>query len=191
MSEICERTLAVVRTLDTAGLKLEGQKLTGYAIVYNATTAGPVAVGGIHLLERIDPGAFSDSLRDNIPFTFSHKDFAEYGDTRSGSLRLSDDDKGIKFELDLPAYANVLRQQIECGAIRGMSFGFEVKDMQIKNNVRHIVKGVLLHISPVYSPAYPQTSVELVRAINHELKKKRLQLLDLKIKGLDIGNLRS
>jgi HK97 family phage prohead protease len=167
-----------VRTLDTAGLKLDGQKLTGYAIVYNATTAGPVAVGGVHLLERIDPGAFSDSLTSNIPFTFSHKDFAEYGDTRSGSLRLTDDATGIHFELDLPAYANVLRQQIECGAIRGMSFGFEVRDMQVIANVRHIVKGVLLHISPVYSPAYPQTSVEIVRQIGHQLKKLKLLLLE-------------
>jgi HK97 family phage prohead protease len=176
---ICERTLPLVRAMDDAGLKLDGQKLTGYAVVYNCQTAGPVAVGGIHLLERIDPGAFADSLHNNIPFTFSHKDFAEYGDTRSGSLRLTDDATGIRFELDLPPYANVLRQQIESGAIRGMSFGFEVRDMEVKNNVRHIVKGVLLHISPVYSPAYPQTSVEIVRqAINYELKKKKLLLME-------------
>jgi HK97 family phage prohead protease len=94
-----------------------------------------------------------------------------------GSLRLKDDEIGIRFELDLPAYANVLRQQIESGAIRGMSFGFECKEMEIRNNVRHIVKGVLLHISPVYSPAYPQTSVEIVRQ-STELKKMKLLLLE-------------
>jgi phage head maturation protease len=81
--EILERTLALVRSTDDAGLRLDGQKLTGYAVVYNATTAGPVSVGGVHMLERIEPGAFSGSLDANIPFTFSHRDFAEYGDTRS------------------------------------------------------------------------------------------------------------
>jgi HK97 family phage prohead protease len=175
-----ERSLPLVRSLPDASLKIEGEKLKGYAVVFGATSAGPVGVNGVNMLERIDAGAFTDSLSSNVTFTFSHKDFAEYGDTKSGTLRLKEDAVGISFELDLPAYANTLRSQIESGAIKGMSFGFAVRAMEVRNQIRHIVKGDLLHISPVYNPAYPQTSIELCRAeVTHNSKKK---LLDLKAK---------
>lgn len=158
-------------------LQVNNNKLKGYAVVYNATTAGAVPIGGVMLRERIDTGAFTDSLGKNIPFTFHHKDFAEYGDTKSGTLRLNEDSKGIAFELDLPPYANVLKEQIASGAIRGMSFGFTARAITVdKDNIRHIVKADLLHISPVYSPAYPQTSIELVQRNMLSVKRKQLLL---------------
>lgn len=157
---------------------MSGAKLTGYAVVYGAQSAAPVPIGRTYLPEVIDRGAFSASLGQNITFTFDHKDIAEYGDTASGTLRLSEDAKGIRFELDLPAYAQTLRAEIESGAIEGMSFGFIPRAMDVKDGIRHIVKADLLHISPVYSPAYAETSVSLTRTANHTAKRMKLELLE-------------
>jgi phage head maturation protease len=57
-----------------------------------------------------------------------------------------------------------------------MSFGFIPRDIEFDaDGVRHIKRGTLLHVSPVYSPAFPQTTVALSRAIN-DMKRKLLEL---------------
>lgn len=175
MNEIVTREAAVTRTTERAALDMSGERLKGYAIVYGQPTAAPVRIGNTWLVEVIDAGAFDVSSR-NITFTFDHQQIAEYGDTASGTLRLIPDATGIGFELALPSYAQTLRGEIESGAITGMSFGFVPRQIEVRDGVRHIVRGELLHVSPVYSPSYPQTSVALVRAVDHDGKRKRLSL---------------
>ena len=156
MNEIVTREAPVTRATDGPALSVTGERLTGYAVVYGQQTAAPVRIGRSWLPEIIDAGAFDLSLTRNVAFTFDHQQTAEYGDTASGTLRLKSDATGIGFELDLPSYAQTLRGEIESGAITGMSFGFVPQQIEVRDGVRHVVKAELLHISPVYSPAYPQ-----------------------------------
>lgn len=177
--EVITREEAVCRSTSAPGLSIEGAKLRGYAVVYGSPTAAPARIGSSWAVEIIDRGAFDASIgSQNIPFTFNHVDIAEYGDTASGSLRLSADERGIAFELDLPPYASVLREAIETGHITGMSFGFVSPALEMRNGVRHIVRAVLTHISPVFSPAYPATTVKIVEPVRHGTRRRRLELLD-------------
>lgn len=181
---IVERSLEILRSLPDSELAWDGATLTGYAVVYGVTSAGPLDIGegSERLYEQIDRGALDESLalNRNIPFVFGHSDVAELGDTASGTLALAPDEKGLKFTLKIPAYAKQLRAQIEKKIIRGMSFGMVPKLVEVRNGIRHIVKADLGHISAVYSPAYPQTTIEIVKPTT-KLKMK-MKLLELTTK---------
>ncbi len=174
----CDREAVLVR--ETAGdVTATSDRLTGYAVVYGVRSL-LIHENGQSFYEVIDRDAFSDSIaRRNVTFTFRHNDGAEYGDTASGSLKLTPDERGVAFELALPAYANHLRDKIGSRAIRGMSFGFVPTELEyVTPTLRHVRRGELLHVSPVYSPAYPQTSVKLVRPSSLAVMNMALKLAE-------------
>lgn len=80
--------------------------------------------------ESIARGAFRKVLQqpDNVPFTLEHDDTKVLATTRSGTLRLSEDAKGLRVEADVPdtSLARDLVTQVKAGIIHGMSFGFKL-----------------------------------------------------------------
>jgi uncharacterized protein len=100
-----------------------GRKLHGYA----ATFGTEARIGALR--ETIRPGAFKGSLKGrDVVALVDHDNAKLLARTRSGSLRLQEDDKGLSFELDLPdtqAGRDVLALA-ERGDLGGMSFGFTV-----------------------------------------------------------------
>lgn len=167
---LCERELPVERELSLS-VRMEGEKLVGTAVVFGKQSSR-ITEGGRTFHEVIMPGAFT--LAHNITLTFRHDDNAVYADTQSGTLRLREDSDGIHFEADLPAYASRLREQVQQGVIRGMSFGFVPQSVEVREGVQYVKKGHLAHIAAVYSPAYPQTSVK-VRERNNLLQKIKVR----------------
>lgn len=142
------------------GVKASGRTLSGYAATFN----DPTAIGGF--TERIAPGAFSRSLASgrDVLALLDHRADVLLGRTRSGSLKLSEDSKGLRFELSLPdtAAARDVIALAERGDLGGMSFGFIATDEAWDGDTREL-RGIELHeISVVQSwPAYQSTEVSL------------------------------
>lgn len=140
--------------------------VVGYAARYNAETV----ILGLWR-ERIAPGAFESALHgdDDVRALFNHDPNKLLGRTSSGTLRLSDDDKGLRYEVDLPETqdARDVHELIKRGDVTGSSFGFRIvenewDDTPTKKGKLPLVtirKVELFDVSPVTFPAYPQTSV--------------------------------
>ena len=136
------------------------RKLTGYAAIFDQEAR----IG--NFFEVIRPGAFRDSLSSrDILALFDHDPGKLLARTKSGTLRLSEDSKGLEYEILLPD-TQTGRDALalaERGDLGGMSFGFTVsKDGERWNQNRRELLSVMLHeISVVSSwPAYEGTSVQ-------------------------------
>jgi len=150
--------------------------LVGYAATFNSESKD---LGGFR--EVIAPSAFKRSLEGNadVKALFNHDANRILGRTTSGTLRLEQDEKGLKFKVELdPAnsedknlYASVKR-----GDVNECSFAFTVvkggqiwADKQIEGTdgrgvddfyaMRTLTDVNLLDISAVTYPAYNDTNV--------------------------------
>jgi len=140
----------------------QGRKLTGYAAVFDS----PAHIAGF--TEVIKPGAFRDSLteRRDIVAMIDHNPSKILGRTKSQTLRLWEDEKGLAYEIDLPdtTEARDLLALAERGDLGGMSFGFVVPEggqRWQEGRRREIINATLHEISVVHAwPAYAGTTVE-------------------------------
>lgn len=141
------------------------RRIAGYAAVFEKDS---VDLGGF--VERIAKGAFRESIAsEDVRALWSHNTDLVLGRTGNRSLRLYEDDHGLKFELDLPdtTLGRDAFTSIERGDVTGMSFGFTVKkDDQAwqrgepgKPHLRTLLKVNLFEVSPTAFPAYQQTQV--------------------------------
>ncbi|NRQ15775.1 HK97 family phage prohead protease [Ensifer sesbaniae] len=161
-------------------IRAEGRKLTGYAATFNTETR----ILDFH--EKIAPGAFAASLRSNpdILALVDHDPSRVLARTKSGTLRLSEDERGLKFELDVPdtsAGRDVLALAAR-GDLGGMSFGFTVPDGgdSWAGDKRELRNVVLHEISVVQSfPAYGGTSVQARSRQRRTDADRRIALLEL------------
>jgi len=150
-----------LETRDVGGKPV--QTLRGYAAKFNVRSE---LIWGM-FREEIAPGAFSDSLGEDIRALMNHNTGIVLGRTRANTLRLFEDATGLGFELDLPetTAGRDLAESIRRGDITQMSFGFETLSdewrMEDKTEIRTLKKIRLFEISPVAFPAYPQTEVAL------------------------------
>jgi HK97 family phage prohead protease len=138
----------------------DGMTLTGYAARFNEPSEP------LPFIERIAPGAFKRSLRakNDIKLLWNHSSSDVLGSTRSGTLRLYEDEMGLRVEADLPDTqagrdAKVLIQR---GDVTGFSFGFTVPpngDSWNSDGTERTLRSVrLLEVSTgVAFPAYPST----------------------------------
>lgn len=142
-------------------LRAKGRRLEGYAATFG--TEARIA----DFSEVIAPGAFARSLASNpdILALVDHDSGRVLARTRSGTLRLSEDSKGLAFDLDLPdttAGRDVLALA-ERGDLGGMSFAFTVPKggERWEGNRRELRNVALAEISVVQSwPAYDGTIVQ-------------------------------
>ncbi|MGG3708689.1 HK97 family phage prohead protease [Heyndrickxia coagulans] len=182
-----------MRTFDITGLqKRDGLNdqptmISGYASVFNSKTSI-----GDFFDEVIAPGAFSKSLANSsdVRALFNHNWDKVLGRTKSGTLRLFEDDRGLKFEIDLPntSVARDLTESMARGDINQCSFGFfatgENWDYTSDPALRTVTEVELYEISIVSIPAYEDTEAALVRSkeIDKEVEQ-RLKILN-QIKGV-------
>ena len=152
-------------------------RLVGYAAVFNQLSED---LGGWR--ELIRPGAFAKTIRDgaDVRALWNHNPDYVLGRTKSGTLRLREDDHGLAIEIDPPdtTWARDLIATIRRGDVDQMSFGFipvrsEVKIIddhddngQLRRSViRELIEVRLFDVSPVTFPAYPQTEISVRSAI--------------------------
>lgn len=175
-----------IRTLDIQGLQTRSQGdsetnvIEGYAAVFNS----PTDIWGM-FTEIIAPGAFEDAIASNndIRALFNHDWNNVLGRTKSGTLRLSEDARGLKFEVDLPntTLARDLSESLKRGDISQCSFGFvptsETWDYEPEMPVRTINSVELHEISVVSIPAYEDTEVSLRSKEANKSIETRLKLI--------------
>jgi len=141
-----------------AEVRAKGRRLEGYA----ATFGTEARIMGF--TEVIMPGAFADTLaaKPDVLALADHDAARVLGRTRSGTLRLAEDSRGLAFSLDIPdtsAGRDVLALA-ERGDLGGMSFSFTPTDEHWTGDRREL-RAVQLHEVSVVSawPAYPDTLV--------------------------------
>ena len=152
-------------------VRANGRRLEGYAAVF-----GSEARMG-EIVETIEPGAFLSSLSGDVLALLDHDAGKVLGRTRSGTLRLSEDTRGLAFSLDLPdtAAGRDVQTLAERGDLGGMSFGFIVpKDGDHWTGNRRSLRSVALKEVSVVSawPAYPDTEIAL-RSRQHGTEAQR------------------
>jgi len=135
------------------------RRLEGYAATFGAEARVS------DFVETIRAGAFAATLASgaDVLALVDHDPTRVLGRTRSGTLRLSEDTRGLSFAIDLPdtqAARDVLALA-ERGDIGGMSFGFKATGENWSGKRREL-RAVELHEISVVSawPAYSNTSVE-------------------------------
>jgi len=140
----------------------ENSVVVGYAAVFDALSEN---LGGFR--ETINRNAFEGRLNDDVRFLINHEGMP-LGRTISGTLRLSVDERGLRYEADLPntATANELKTALKRGDITQSSFAFVVEadewsevDGQMRREILKVSR--LMDVSAVTYPAYPDASVAL------------------------------
>ena len=109
--------------VDVQDLDTRGRSIVGYAAVYGALSDD---LGGFR--ERIEPGAFAGVLDSDVRCLVNHDPSQVLGRTRSGTLRLADEERGLRFECDLPdsPLGENVREAVRRGDVDGASFRFQV-----------------------------------------------------------------
>lgn len=171
--------------------------LVGYAAVFDTETN----ISGF-FREKIKRGAFSPALKkSDVHALFNHDDNIVLGRAKAGTLRMQEDAKGLRVEIDPPDTQDVrdLLTKMKRGDIDQMSFAFSLRggkqewDESGDVPLRTIEEfGEIYDVSVVTRGAYPTTEVA-VRSLEDHRKTKnfsaaaqRVRLktdLDLKVRS--------
>lgn len=154
----CRSEVRVRRSLDGKAT------IYGYAAVFNSWS---VDLGGF--IERIMPGTFSRviSERQDVRALISHDTSLVMGRTKSGTLRLSEDERGLSFELDAPLgpVATHYIDAVERGDMDGMSFRFIARKESWNYDAEPVQRELLDvdidEVSLVAYPAYTDTTAAI------------------------------
>jgi len=140
-------------------------KVEGYPAMFDKYSED---LGGF--VERIAPGAFKKSLKNgaDVRALWNHDQNFVLGRTKSGTVKLREDDKGL-YMINRPPntqWARDLMVSIGRKDVTQMSFGFwvvddEWKERKDKPPVRTLNEVELVDVSVVTFPAYPDTKVAL------------------------------
>lgn len=152
----------------------DGIRVSGYAAVFNQETD----IGGA-FREVIAPGAFKNAIgRDDVVFLINHEGLP-LARTRSGTLRLEEDEHGLRMETvldpDDPDVKSVVIK-MKRGDLDKMSFAFwpTVQEWDDGGDIplRIIREVVLYDVSIVTTPAYDGTEIAL-RSLEQARKERR------------------
>lgn len=159
--------------LNTARVALEqradeGPKITGYAAVFYDGTDATQYMLWDDMAERIMPTAFDRAVKeDDVRGLFNHDPNMLLGRTTAGTMRLSVDSKGLRYEIDPPdtAVGRDTATAIKRGDLSGSSFAFVPTETLIREQdgitIREILAVELFDVGPVTFPAYESTSAGL------------------------------
>ena len=161
------RAISFPVTLEKREAEGESRKISGYAAVFEQKTKI-----GTWYEEQIARGAFDECDFSRCVLNFNHDDNNLLGRVSSGTLKLEIDEKGLRFECELPdtTTANDILTLIRRGDIEGCSFAFVVRESSwewlsdedpAQLDQRTIMKiSDVFDVSVVTHPAYEQTSVD-------------------------------
>lgn len=152
--------------------------ISGYAAVFHrASDPGTEFELWEGMVERIMPGAFDRAVsEDDVRGLFNHDPSMLLGRTSAETLRLSVDENGLRYEIDLPetSIGKDVAESIRRGDLSGSSFAFLTTDEDWrKEDGVHIreIRGVrLFDVGPVTYPAYSATTTGL-RSDNDSAKE--------------------
>jgi HK97 family phage prohead protease len=160
-----ESMAKVEQRINTANFEVRedenGMTFEGYAAIFDAPSEP------LPFIERIKRGAFNRSLkqaRNDIKLLWNHDTSAVLGSTRAGTLKLYEDERGLKVTATLPqtSIGRDAAVLLKRGDVDSMSFGFSVPaggDSWNEDGSERTLKSVRLHeVSIVAFPAYTSTA---------------------------------
>lgn len=165
-NRILDPSFVSFRAIEEDGKKF----LIGYASVFNQRSK-LIYENGKFFYEVIAPNAFDEVLRENpdVILNFNHQRDKVIARTKSGTLQLSTDDKGLLFRAELPnvSYALDVYELVSRGDLFENSFAFVIRkgddewSKDADGNLIRLVKKVsrLLDVSVVTDGAYANTEV--------------------------------
>ena len=145
-------------------------RLTGYAARFDS----PTDIAGL-FTEVVRKGAFREAIRrDDTRALFNHDANHILGRTKSGTLTLTEDEQGLRYDVTLPntTWARDLYTSIKRGDVSQSSFAFRADQevwVQGPKPLRELLAVQLFDVSPVTFPAYEDTNVS-ARAGSVELR---------------------
>jgi HK97 family phage prohead protease len=141
--------------------------IVGYAAVFNSLSQD---LGGFR--EIIRPGAFDKAIEEkqDVSARIQHQGgLTTIGRTANGTLKLSVDGRGLKYELTPPntQAGRDIVELVRSGMIDKSSFAFTVREggerwvWESTPPVRELLSVDLYDVAPVDGPAYLDTSVSV------------------------------
>jgi len=156
----------------------QGQTIVGYAAVYYDGTPGTEYDMGYGMVERMMPGAFDRAIReDDVRSLFNHNPDQILGRNRAGTLIMTSDAKGLRYEVPPPttAVGTDVLASVKRGDVTGSSIMFEALAVLWRKDgdrdIREIRDVRLWDVGPVTFPAYESTEAQ-VRARELALSDK-------------------
>lgn len=176
-----------IRSVECRVSALENSRtVEGYALLFN-TDSTPMGWSG-DWVERIAPGALNGVLeKSDVLCLLNHNEnrgvLARWR-KGEGSLTLAVDEKGLLYRFEAPAtpLGDELLEGIRRGDISASSFAFTVEDEEWlkrdENTYERVIKrfGQIFDVSPVYRPAYEDTTVA-VRRLNEMDEQEKREIL--------------
>ncbi|MFA6808603.1 MAG: HK97 family phage prohead protease [Eubacteriales bacterium] len=159
--------------------------IEGYFAVYNTETElWPGA------FEEIAPGAFDNTLSNDIRALINHDTSLVLGRTKAGTLELKTDSRGLWGRIKInpnDTDAVNLYERVKRGDVDQCSFGFNIiseeTDYREDGTIKWTIKEVDLHeVSVCTFPAYEETSVQARHKQVEQYKQKQLELRKNKLK---------
>lgn len=153
----------------------EEKRIEGYFAVFNSNyQIAP------DMSESIAPGAFSDTLGDDIRALIDHETMYVLGRNTADTLELAEDERGLWGSILINPNdqdAMNLWSRVERGDVNQCSFGFDIESEEtdfLPDGSVHwtITKVKLYEVSVCTFPAYAETSVEARKEEKAQLVKR-------------------
>jgi len=144
------------------GEEKEDKRVSGYAALFETDSRE------MGFIETIEKNAFDGRLEDNVILTFNHNQNMLLDRNKGGTLKLSIDERGLKYDATLPntTVGKDVAELMKKGLLYESSFAFTVEedDWSMSDGIarRKIQKiGKLVDVSIVGTGAYANTDVAL------------------------------
>lgn len=172
-----EREFRPAQKLEVREAQSGEVRVSGYAAVFGEETN----IGGM-FTEQIQRGAFKDAIgRDDVVFLINHEGLP-LARTRSGTLTLEEDERGLYMEASLDAADPDVRSivpKMKRGDLDKMSFAFvptrQSWDDSSEMPKRMIEEAQLYDVSIVTTPAYNGTEIGLRSLEQHRSQSAKSQ----------------
>lgn len=159
-------------------------KIEGYFAVFNS-----IYQIFDDLSESVAPGAFDDTLGDDIRALINHDSSLVLGRNTAHTLELRQDEHGLWGSITINPNdqdAMNLYARVQRGDVDQCSFGFDILsedyDVRDDGSVHWTIKKVRLYeVSVCTFPAYEETNVKARSAQRDEIKKRSLEAWKVQI----------
>ena len=133
--------------------------------------------------ESVAPGAFSETLGNDIRALVNHNDTLVLGRNKAGTLELREDSHGLWGKIKVnpnDSDAMNLYERVKRGDVNQCSFGFMIEDEETEfredGSIHWTIRKVnLFEVSVCTFPAYEATEVSARKDELEELRKRRAE----------------
>ena len=154
----------------------EAPAIEGYFSVFNSNYE--IAPG---MSESVAPGAFTNSLANDVRALTNHDTTLVLGRTKNHTLELREDAHGLWGHIDInpnDADAMNLYERVKRGDVDQCSFGFDIRsedtDIREDGSVHWTIKDVELYeVSCCTFPAYEATNISARSAQREDIQKRQ------------------